>query len=115
MTGIDNDIVGERHDFAPQAVKQSASQHLLGHVCRFLSKVGAAYISQEKGVPCEYGVRLALLITEQIGGGLHGVSRGVDDLEGHLSDLEHLTVLSDVRTKLRVCVRAENNGCSRLF
>ena len=115
MPGVDDDVVGQGHDLVAKAVIQDAGQVLLGHVRAFLGEVRTPHVAEEERVAREDGVRLALLVTEQIRGGLHRVTWGVQDLDGHLPDLKDLTIRGDVRVEGGVGVGAEHDGGTRLL
>ncbi|MDP1589640.1 MAG: hypothetical protein Q8M07_17940, partial [Prosthecobacter sp.] len=58
MGGIDDDIIGQRHDLVAQRMEKGGRKLLLRHVGRLLRKVGAAHIANEKRVATEDGVVL---------------------------------------------------------
>ena len=115
MPGVDDDIVGQGHDLLAKAVIQDAGQVLLGHVRTFLGEIRTPDVAEEERVAREDGVRLALLVAEQVGRGFHRVAWGVQDLDGHLAHLEDLAVGGDVRIEGGIGVGAEHDGGVRFL
>ena len=115
VCGINNYIVGQRHDFIAQAVKEITGQVFLGNCIGFLGQVGATNIAKKKGVSAKNSVVFSVFIAKKIGRTFHGVPRGVQSDKGNFTEGKFLTVFCDNNIKIGIGVRTVDNRGACFF
>ena len=82
----------------------------MGHARGLLRQVRTAYVTQKEGVAREYGYLLAGFVAKYVAGRFHGVARGVQHLNGHISYMKYFTVGGNVGLKFGIGVGSVHDG-----
>ena len=113
VSGIDNGVVGQRHQLVAQAVVQVAREVFDGELAFWPNR--PPHVAQKQGVSGEHGVGVAVFVAQQVGRAFHGVARGVQHLNLDVSKRQALAVGGHVRVEIGRSIGPKDNGRSSLF